>query len=575
MMRRLDSLTFLSTLATILTAHPVSSREQDHTPPSSVYPLEERGDAYVPVPREERRTSPAYRSFSSNFLAVQVNVDEFGQNVLGDAANEPSIAVDPTDPDRMVIGWRQFDTVASNFRQAGYGYTTDGGLTWTFPGVIEPGVFRSDPVLDSDSAGRLYYNSLTVVGPDYVCDVFQSDDGGATWDTGTPAHGGDKQWMAIDRSGGIGDGHIYAYWTSFFSSCSPGFFTRSTNGGLSYENCITVPGNPFWGTIAVGPDGELYVCGASATAGDFVVIKSSNARDASQSLAWDFSKAVSLDGQIDGNAGFGSPNPDGLLGQAWIAVDHSGTASRGNVYLLCSVNRDSSPDPLDVMFARSTDGGVTWSSPVRINDDPGTNAFQWFGTMSVSPSGRIDAVWLDTRDNLGGGGLHSSLYYSYSTDAGVTWSANERLSDSFNSHLGWPNQNKMGDYFDMVSDEAGFRLAWAATFNGEQDVYFGRLIQPTGIEESEAAPESVALLTGYPNPFDTSTTVRYRVPRGAFVTLGVYDAGGREVATLVERQHPAGSYEVSFDGRGLASGVYFYRMRAGEFRDTKKVLLAR
>ena len=62
---------------------------------------------------------------------VQVNVNSLGQNIVGDAANEPSIVVDPTNPNRMAIGWRQFNTVASNFRQAGVAYTTDGGQTWT------------------------------------------------------------------------------------------------------------------------------------------------------------------------------------------------------------------------------------------------------------------------------------------------------------------------------------------------------------------------------------------------------------------------------------------------------------
>src|SRR5688572_9326201 len=57
----------------------------------------------------------------------QVNVAANGANILGDAANEPSIAVDPTDPDVMAIAWRQFDTIASNFRQAGRGYSRDGG----------------------------------------------------------------------------------------------------------------------------------------------------------------------------------------------------------------------------------------------------------------------------------------------------------------------------------------------------------------------------------------------------------------------------------------------------------------
>jgi len=68
----------------------------------------------------------------------------------------------PTNGNRMAIGWRQFNTISSNFRQAGYGFTTNGGQTWTFPGVIEPGVFRSDPVLDTDSDGNFYYNSYWI-----------------------------------------------------------------------------------------------------------------------------------------------------------------------------------------------------------------------------------------------------------------------------------------------------------------------------------------------------------------------------------------------------------------------------
>ena len=94
------------------------------------------------------------------FTSFQANVDASGNNILGDAANEPAIAVDPTDPNKMVIGWRQFDSIDSDFRQGGWGYTTDGGLTWTFPGVLEPGVFRSDPVTKSDESGKFLYLSL-------------------------------------------------------------------------------------------------------------------------------------------------------------------------------------------------------------------------------------------------------------------------------------------------------------------------------------------------------------------------------------------------------------------------------
>ena len=80
------------------------------------------GDPYVGVPAWNRRTSPPTRAVRGGFTSVQVNVDALGQNVIGDAANEPSIAVDLTDSRSVAVGWRQFDTVTSNFRQAGWGY---------------------------------------------------------------------------------------------------------------------------------------------------------------------------------------------------------------------------------------------------------------------------------------------------------------------------------------------------------------------------------------------------------------------------------------------------------------------
>jgi hypothetical protein len=137
---------------------------------------------------------------------------------------------------------------------------------------------------------------------------------------------------------------------------------------------------------------------------------------------------------------------------------------------------ENGDDPLEVIFVRSTDGGHTWSEPVRVNDDLRvTNAWQWFGTMSVSPHGRIDVVFNDTRNS--GVANMSELFYTFSHDAGVTWAPNVPVSPMFDSHIGWPKQNKLGDYYDMISDDAGVNIAYAATFNGEQDVYFLRIEQ--------------------------------------------------------------------------------------------------
>ena len=134
----------------------------------------------------------------------QVNVDADGENIVGDAANEPSIAVDATNPNIIVIGWRQFDTINSNFRQAGYAYSHDAGRSWTFPGVHQPGVFRSDPVLEADNDGNIIYYSLR---GDFFCHVFISSDGGVSWIGPIDACGGDKAWITIDKTESVGRGN--------------------------------------------------------------------------------------------------------------------------------------------------------------------------------------------------------------------------------------------------------------------------------------------------------------------------------------------------------------------------------
>jgi hypothetical protein len=109
---------------------------------------------------------------------------------------------------------------------------------------------------------------------------------------------------------------------------------------------------------------------------------------------------------------------------------------------------------------------------VRVNDDAPGN-WNWLAETSVAPNGRVDVIWYDTRDSQ----LNnvSRLYYAYSWDAGATWSPNTAVSPSFDSMVGFPNNDKIGDYVTLVSDATGADAAYAATFNGEQDVYYVRL----------------------------------------------------------------------------------------------------
>src|SRR5438445_9832 len=374
-----------------------------------------------PAPPRKIETSPRMISQFGVFTSFQANVDAQGNNILGDAANEPSISVDPTDGNKMMIAWRQFNSINSDFRQAGWGYTTDGGVHWTFTGVLQS-VFRSDPVTRSDEAGNFFYL------------ILQSDQN-----------------------------------TSFF--CDDVW--RSTNGDQTTQ--VNLGGNLIQGGI----------------------------------------------------------NGIGLCGQTFIAVDRSGTATNNNIYVLASVEPFSANNGTDVMFARSTDGGLTFSAPHRINDDP-VNPNKWhiFGTLSVAPNGRIDAVWLDSRNAANN--IDTQLFYSWSTDGGVTWAPNIAVSNSFNIQSGFPQNQKIGNYITIVSDNTGGNVAYAATYNvnpqavngHEQDVYYVRVFpsgggtptptptaSPTPTPTAPATATATHTVTPTPTSTPTATPTATPTPR--------------------------------------------------------------
>ena len=444
------------------------------------------------------------------FISYQVNVDANGQNITGDAANEPSICVDPTNGSKMAIGWRQFNSVSSNFRQAGWAYTTNGGTSWTFPGVLENNVFRSDPVLGSDDTGRFFYLSLLQT---FFDNMWRSLNGGQSWTNIAPARGGDKQWFTIDNTNSTGHGFQYQSWSTDGNNYGGRQFTRSTDGGFSWLNPVNIPNSPTWGTLDVDTNGNLFISGVNQNTGQFWCVRSTNAKTSAVIPSFDQSTAVNLGGNIDVSEPI---NPVGLVGQVYLAVDRSGASTNNNIYVLASVQPTGFTTGSDVMFVRSTNGGQTFSTPRRINDDPVNHSkWHWFGTLSVAPNGRIDVIWLDTRNATNN--TDSQLFYSCSFDGGNTWSPNVAVSNLFNPFLGYPNQDKMGDYMSIVSDNAGGNVAYCATFNGEEDIYYVRVapIAPQAQSAVSRKPHGAAGTFDIDLPLTGNPGIECRVGQGA------------------------------------------------------------
>ncbi len=96
---------------------------------------------------------------------------------------------------------------------------------------------------------------------------------------------------------------------------------------------------------------------------------------------------------------------------------------------------------------------------------------------------------------------------------------------------------------------------------------------PVSVEDDEVVPANYSLSQNYPNPFNPSTTIKYSIPQSSFVKIKVFNTIGQEVAELVNQELQTGNYEVTFDARNLPSGIYFYRLEAGKFVQTNKMIL--
>jgi hypothetical protein len=434
---------------------------------------------------------------------------------------EPSIAVDPTNPNNVLAAakdWRAGPKQVWHYR------STDGGRTWadghidSFPSELPN---QSDPVVTFDSAGTAYMSVLGYNQNDFNIGglfVARSSDAGATWQKPVLVSANsdqvfnDKEWIAVDRSGNpTTKGNLYATWT-LFTKINPRkergdiVLSRSTDGGVTFSGrtVVSLPAqqNNQGSYPVAGPNGEVYVLyysgqGAADDGGDGAAIYRPTLQAASGDALY---VAKSTDGGLTfpqvRRAASVSPPPNPLPGSSFrmfvlpsLAVDpHS-----GNLYATWN---DYAGGDSDVKLVASTDGGLTWSDPRRVNDDPASpHHDQFFPAAQVGSDGALNLLWLDRRDDPNN--KKYVPYYARSTDGGLTFTRNSPVSRTASDpDIGFEG-TLIGDYIalDLSPDGGTAYVAWPDTRNGDQDVYFARFSTSTG-----PAPEPSPAATPRPTP---------------------------------------------------------------------------
>ncbi len=417
-------------------------------------------------------------------VKVASNIDIAGETSPDRQRVEPTIAIDPRNPQIIVAGAQDLRLISvGEHRWHGYYRSTDSGQTWSstllpgFPGDSSPlGLASplhgfnttSDPVLAFDRAGNVFYTGIafnihsgSIVLP-LVAFVAKFTNDGASYAGATVIKGQnltDKPWIVVDTTGGVNAGNVYL----IFKGCCTSHgkfttvFTRSTDGGATFSNPIPVTEMFSFPTgLTVDPAGNVLVASESSVGRnsiDILVTKSTNGGLGFQAPVVAVTRASPLPGTLPGN-GFRTPT----LPQ--IAADSKG------VYLVW----DEFVNQANVHFARSTDDGATWSSALTVNDV--TIGEHFFPTIAVS-NGIISVAWYDSRLNKSGNDTITALdvFYANSVDAGASFSKNVRVtSASFNPNIvertdtggigTSPTTPFMGDYIEIAASGTVVHPIW-------------------------------------------------------------------------------------------------------------------
>jgi hypothetical protein len=173
----------------------------------------------------------------------------------------------------------------------------------------------------------------------------------------------------------------------------------------------------------------------------------------------------------------------------------------------------------------------------------------------------------------GNSGSSGSIGCAWSTDLGITWTkydANPVLSYSPGT---WESSRLEAGSVLLRATKQELDM-WYSGGDHNSVIQIGHALGIVPVRyEDQTDPRTFGLDQNYPNPFNPVSTIGFSIPESRFVTLKVYDILGREVAVLMNEKKPPGRYEVEFDGSGLSSGIYFYRLTAGQYVETRKMIL--
>ena len=472
------------------------------------------------------------------------------------------------------------------FVSEGIYVTTNGGNSWRGNDTCtgEPITFHGgDAGITINKNGTFI---LTRLGRSPFIGLYShySTDNGQTWSSQKTISNDDLERAALTSdviTSSLFYGKSYATWVKF-ALPFPVMFAFTDDGGQTWgtpQQINNPPQRSAGGDIAIGPNGEVYICWAGVTdVSPFREVYVGFASSSNGGTSWNVNEPAF---NVNGITGV-LTNKDNIRvnGLPSLAVDTTKGPRRGWIYIVTG-QKDQSPagsDP-DIILNRSTDGGQTWSQGIRVNQDVINNGkTQYFPAIHVDKFGAVNIIFYDDRNTTNDS---SGVFLARSIDGGDSWVEFEISDHNFKpTPIGGLGQGYQGDNINITSTDNTIWPVWMDNSTGIYQIWTVPIdFSMVDVEENSVSPLSFKLKQNYPNPFNPSTTIDYFLEEQSFVTLKIYDVNGSELHTLVNEEQSEGAYSIKFNisdlktVRNISSGIYYYRIIVEGKADAKAMLL--
>lgn len=469
------------------------------------------------------------------------------------------------------------------FISEGIYVTTDGGNSWLGNDTCtgEPMAFHGgDPGIAIDKDGVFI---ITRLGRSPFTGLYShySTDQGQTWSAQQVISTDDLERASVATDYFPGSpyyGRTYAVWVKF-APPFPLMMAYTDDSGISWtgpEQINNPPNRSAGGDICIGPNGEVYVCWAGVTdVSPFKEIYVGFAASKSGGADWHISEeAFSMNGITGLLPDKGNIRVNGLPG---IAVDTASGEKNGWIYIVSGQKGllPAGSDP-DIILNRSEDGGLSWSSGIRVNRDaPDNGKTQYFPSVHVDKFGAVDIIFYDDRNTT----IDSAgVFLARTDDGGNSWKEYEISDHNYKPEpIGGLGQGYQGDNIDLTSTDTRLCPVWMDNSSGVYQIWTVP-IEFSSLDNIRERPQDNAgfeLKQNRPNPFRGTTSISFKTFASAIVSLKVYDLHGKEVARLIEGYDHPGDHEIIFDAGKISNkaGIYIYSLTIDGVTRTRKMVV--